>query len=146
MRLLKLDGDELSLTEFFGKNVPPYAILSNTWGVEEVTFKDVSKGTYRNKPAYNTKIRFCAMQAAVDGLRYFWIDTCCIDKSSSAELSEAINSMFSWYRKAQKCYVSLSDFPDPKGRSMSKKRRYGQCKWFTRGWTLQVNTHVLASH
>src|ERR1700679_4052223 len=111
MRLLRLkDGGELSLVEFVGKNIPRYAILSHTWGVdyEEVTFKDLMDGAGKNKAGYR-KIRFCEKQAADDGLQFFWVDTCCIDKSSSAELSEAINSMLHWYRDAAKCYVYLPD-------------------------------------
>src|SRR5436309_239132 len=111
MRLLKLNNTgEFSLTEFVGNNIPRYAILSHTWGAddEEVTFKDLGEGTAKSKAGYY-KIRFCEEQAANDGLQYFWVDTCCIDKLSSAELSEAINSMFRWYRDAAKCYVYLSD-------------------------------------
>src|SRR2546421_11180354 len=107
MRLLKLnDGGEFSLTEFVGDNIPRYAILSHTWGADgdEVTFKDLMKGTGEGKAGYQ-KIRFCGKQAAADDLQYFWVDTCCIDKSSSAEISEAINSMFRWYHDAAKCYV-----------------------------------------
>ena len=94
MRLLKLNDDgEFSLVEYIGDEVPRYAILSHTWGAddEEVTFKDLMKGTGKSKAGYR-KIQFCAEQAATDGLQYFWVDTCSIDKSSSAELSEAINS------------------------------------------------------
>jgi hypothetical protein len=109
MRLLRLHGDDgFSLVEFLGHSIPPYAILSHTWGPdnEEVTYRDMVYGTGQNKAGY-CKIQFCGRQAAADGLQYFWVDTCCIDKSSSAELSEAINSMFYWYQKAQKCYVYL---------------------------------------
>jgi Heterokaryon incompatibility protein (HET) len=96
MRLLKLKDGELSLTkDLVGDDIPQYAILSHTWGAdtEEVTFEDLMNDTGKDKPGYN-KIRFCGAQARRDGLQYFWVDTCCIDKSSSAELSEAINSMF----------------------------------------------------
>ena len=65
-------------------------------------------GKGRNKAGYQ-KIRFCNDQAVSDGLQYFWIDTCCIDRSSSAELTEAINSMFRYYRNAARCYAYLSD-------------------------------------
>lgn len=58
-----------------------------------------------------------------------WVDTCCIDKSSSAELSEAINSMFAWYRNAKICYVFLAD--------TSGRESMGSSRWFRRGWTLQ---------
>jgi hypothetical protein len=69
-------------------------------------------GAAESKPGYG-KIRFCGEQARRDGFQYFWIDTCCIDKSSSAELQEAINSMFRWYRDAVKCYVYLADVSRP---------------------------------
>lgn len=77
-----------------GDKIPEYAILSHTWGAdgEEVTFKDLMKGTGKDKPGYD-KIRLCAKQADLDGLKY---SCCCIDKSSSSKLSEAINSMFRW--------------------------------------------------
>ena len=106
MRLLERRPDgEIVLREFTGKDVPAYAILSHTWDInssKEVSFRDAEAGTGKRKAGYE-KIRFCVKQTAVDRLRYFWIDTCCIDKSSSAELSEAINSMFRGYRNAAKC-------------------------------------------
>ncbi|KAH8661603.1 hypothetical protein BGZ60DRAFT_491677 [Tricladium varicosporioides] len=135
MRLLKLNASgELSLSEFLGYNIPPYAILSHTWGAdsEEVTFKDLLDNTGKKKAGY-AKIQFCGEQAAIDDIQYFWVDTCCIDKSSSAELAEAINSMFRWYREAAKCYVYLSDVSiQDLSQSAFRKSR-----WFTRGWTLQ---------
>ena len=99
MRLLRLEDDgEFSLVEFVGKNIPCYAVLSHTWGSddEEVTFNDLVNGAGKSKTGYR-KIRFCGKQAANDGLQFFWVDTCCINKSSSTELLEAINSMFCWY-------------------------------------------------
>jgi hypothetical protein len=106
-----VDG-EFSLTHDFIDNVPPYAILSHTWGpsTEEVTFKDMVDGTGKDKPGYE-KIRFCGRQASHDNLYYFWVDTCCIDKTSSAELSEAINSMFTWYQNTRVRYAYLADVP-----------------------------------
>lgn len=145
MRLLRQgSGSEPSLTEFFGDDIPRYAILSHTWGPdhEEVTYKDLTEGTGKSKLGYK-KIQFCLEQAARDGLQYCWIDTCCIDKSSSAELSEAINSMFQWYHKAAKCYVYLTDVsmvksvrnhPPPQS---AWKIAFRGSRWFTRGWTLQ---------
>jgi hypothetical protein len=144
MRLLRKENDEIVMTEFAANNVPPYAILSHTWGTndEEVTFKDLTEGTGNNKAGYD-KIEFCGKQAASDGLQYFWVDTCCIDKSSSAELTEAINSMFRWYRNAAKCYVYLSDVSTP-GHDENDhlprstwKLAFRKSRWFTRGWTLQ---------
>ena len=123
MRLLKCnDADGFILTEFSGNSIPSYAILSHTWRLDggEVTFKDLVECTSKGKTGYD-KIQFCAQQAARDGLQYFWVDTCCIDKSSSAELAEAINSMFHWYRRAAKCYAYLSDvsIPEHNGRQFT---------------------------
>jgi hypothetical protein len=94
MRLLKYDNDsEISLATFIGDNIPNYAILSHRWEAEEVTFGDLTNGNDQKMAGYG-KIQFCGEQARRDGLKYFWVDTCCIDKSNSAELTEAINSMF----------------------------------------------------
>jgi len=135
MRLIEIKGSgELSLTKNFTEDIPRYAILSHTWGGDddEVTFADFITGAGSDKIGYK-KIEFCQKQAAKDGLQYFWVDTCCIDKSNPAELSEAINSMFYWYRDAVKCYVYLID--------VSTRSVWGlefrQSRWFTRAWTLQ---------
>ena len=142
MRLLERgDTGEFRLT----KNLPndaipsiPYAILSHTWGKEEVLFRDLVEGTAKRKKEGYAKIQFCGDQACRDGLNYFWVDTCCIDKSDAAELQHALNSMFRWYRWAKKCYVYLSDVstysPDDKS---SWVAAFQTSKWFTRGWTLQ---------
>jgi hypothetical protein len=137
MRLLQLrDDGEPSLVEFFGRNIPPYAILSHTWGPddEEVTFRDIVNGMGKHKAGWR-KIRFCEEQATQDGLQYLWVDTCCIDKSSSMELSEALNSMFHWYRNASRCYVHLADVSTS---SFTKDSLiFQRSRWFTRAWTLQ---------
>jgi hypothetical protein len=145
MRLLerKSDGD-CSLTKDLIHTIPPYAILSHTWGADtqEVTFKDLTDSTGKSKAGYG-KIRFCGEQAKRDGLQYFWVDTCSIDKSSSAELQEAINSMFRWYRNAAKCYVYLSDVSTPAldanddSNWQTWESAFQKSRWFTRGWTLQ---------
>jgi hypothetical protein len=89
------------------------------------------------------KIRFCAEQAKRDGIRFFWVDTCCIDKSNNNELSEAINSMFRYYRNAFRCYVYLSDVPATGHEGNCQKSElawesaFRASRWFTRGWTLQ---------
>jgi hypothetical protein len=99
-------------------------------------------GTSEDKSGYK-KVGFCAQQAADDGLQYFWVDSCCIDKSSSAELQEAINSMFHWYQNAAKCYVYLSDVLIRKRKASDLSSEYTwesafrSSRWFTRGWTLQ---------
>lgn len=113
MRLLQRSKNgEFKLTRDMAINIPPYAILSHAWGShnEEVTLPDSINGTAKNKAGF-AKLRFCGEQAANDGLEYCWVDACCIDKSSSAELSEAINSMFRWYKQTSKCYVYLADIP-----------------------------------
>jgi len=146
MRLLKRDRDgQFCLTEFpVGVSIPSYAILSHTWGPlsGEVTFQDLVDRTGKDKAGYD-KIRFCADQAQRHGLVYFWIDTCCIDRTNNAELAEAINSMFRWYRGAARCYVYLpdvsatsceqSDWPS----SPPWESAFRASRWFTRGWTLQ---------
>ncbi|KAM3068301.1 hypothetical protein ACMFMG_009441 [Clarireedia jacksonii] len=141
MRLLHSEAGRFTLTKDFTDNdqIPPYAILSHTWGPnnEEVTFKDIINGTGKVKLGYK-KIQFCGEQARQDGLCYFWIDTCCINKSNDAELSRSISSMFRWYRNATRCYVYLSDVS---GCSVSGNHKwesdFRKSKWFTRGWTLQ---------
>ena len=144
MRLLRSNNTgDFSLTKdlLVSDDIPRYAILSHTWGAdtEEVSFKDMMDGTSKRKPGYD-KIRFCGEQAGRDGLQYFWIDTCCIDKSSSAELQEAINSMFRWYRDAAKCYVYLADVSrsaDVNSSQLLMESSFRKSRWFTRGWSLQ---------
>jgi hypothetical protein len=145
MRLLKrLQGDSGFELAFFKDDLtPPYAILSHTWtDGQEVTYNDLLAGTGMEKDGY-TKIRFCGERTAADSLEYFWVDTCCIDKSTSDELSTSINSMFRWYQRAAKCYVYLTDVsvPDevtnPEAFRISWQQAFQRSRWFTRGWTLQ---------
>ena len=146
MRLLQchFNGD-LTFGEFGNKNTPRYAILSHTWATdneEEVSYQDVKAGIYKSKAGYN-KIQFCANQAAINGLQYFWIDTCCIDKTNNIELSTAINSMFRWYQRATKCYVYLADVyvgddtVDAQAFPVIWEDAFRRSAWFSRGWTLQ---------
>ncbi|XP_014550386.1 hypothetical protein COCVIDRAFT_115570 [Bipolaris victoriae FI3] len=114
MRLLQYsESGELSIHSFDDGDVPPYAILSHTWGADEdeVTFADLQTGNGKTKLGYE-KILFCGKQARRDNLQYFWVDTCCIDKANKAELAFSIRSMFRWYRNAARCYVYLSDVSD----------------------------------
>jgi hypothetical protein len=145
MHLLRLGhGGKFSLVTFARNNVPAYAILSHTWGLDsdEVTFRDITEGSGESKAGF-AKVRFCGEQAARDGLQYFWVDTCCIDKTSSAELAEAINSMFRWYRDAAKCYVYLADVSVQDAMStessfqLTWEKSFREARWFTRGWALQ---------
>ncbi len=125
--------------------MPPYAILSHTWGDEEVTLQDLqalhshqdrtSPHPVQSRNGY-LKIDGCCTMARNNGFEWVWIDTCCIDKTSSSELSEAINTMFRWYKEAVVCYVYLSDvllFED----GYAPESQFRQSRWFTRGWTLQ---------
>jgi hypothetical protein len=107
MRLLH--STTLELREFTETEIPPYAILSHTWGKDEVSFEDMQNGDDAKKKKGYSKIQRRCEIAASDGFEYAWVDTCCIDKTSSSELSEAINSMYQWYQKAEVCYVYLSD-------------------------------------
>ncbi|KAB8217421.1 heterokaryon incompatibility protein-domain-containing protein [Aspergillus novoparasiticus] len=138
MRLL--NARTLQLTEF-ASDFPPYAILSHTWSSEEVSFQEIHSSEVRYKLGYQ-KIQRCCEQALVDGLGYAWVDTCCIDKSSSAELSEAINSMFQWYKSARVCYVYLADVEGPYRKNartnlLTYTPEGNPSRWYTRGWTLQ---------
>ena len=139
MRLLNVNVDgSFGLTTFIGKQIPSYAILSHTWEAnnQEVTFLDLEKGIGSSKSGYR-KIQFCGAQAQKDGLKYFWVDSCCIDKSNNTELSEAINSMFRWYQNAAKCYVYLSDVSAVNCTQLQRQSAFVRSRWFTRGWTLQ---------
>ncbi|KAI1157011.1 HET-domain-containing protein [Nemania diffusa] len=118
--------------------VGEYAILSHTWDEDEVTFQDM-KGTDEvlHRKGY-AKVKHCCFVARTSGFDYVWIDTCCIDKTSTAELSEAINSMYSWYIQAEVCYAYLADMPSYRADHLADGHsRLKQSKWFTRGWTLQ---------
>jgi hypothetical protein len=154
MRLLERQSDGgFRLTEnLHDKDITryPYTILSHTWlqdNNEELTYEDISQGSGCGKVGYE-KLIFCAEQTTSDGFQYFWVDSCCIKKSSDAELSESINSMYRWYQRAVKCYVYLSDVSFA-GISTGRRKRedynshhpweaeFRKSRWFTRGWTLQ---------
>jgi hypothetical protein len=135
MRLLKLGSNgKLNLHTLFQENAPPYAIFSHTWGDNEVLFEDVRNGTAESKQGYG-KVRKCCDLASEQGFEYCWVDTCCIDKSSSSELQEAICSMYAWYRNAKICYAYLEDC------DQSKAESFANARWFTRGWTLRKCTY-----
>jgi hypothetical protein len=125
----------LELKSLIGQDLPQYAVLSHTWSGEEILFEDVKAGPVnipRAKAGF-PKMRDSCARAQSDGYEYIWIDTCCIDKSSSAELSEAINSMFEWYERSAVCYAYLDDYASE---YIDETLLY-HCRWFTRGWTLQ---------
>jgi len=135
MRLLNTTKYKL---EEFGGEIPLYAIISHTWGKNEITFQDIKGVDVERKVGYEKVRNICSL-ATAHGFDYVWIDTCCIDKTSSAELSEAINSIYRWYQESGVCYAYLADVPsntvDGQTRVISSK--FSESKWFTRGWTLQ---------
>lgn len=135
MHLLNTNSMQL---EFHLKPPRKYAILSHTWGDQEVLYEDIkSKEGGRSKKGFK-KVENCCKLANSEGYDLVWTDTCCIDKSSSAELSEAINSMFDWYQRSRMCYTFLEDFSltePPVAGLVYNDWKY--CKYFTRGWTLQ---------
>lgn len=178
MRLI--DVTNIKLVQFFDESkIPRYGILSHRWGSEELSFRDFNKLLVKRHPGYEKIKRFC-QKVSKEGIQYAWIDTCwqvghellfisltnlvpySIDKTSSAELSESINSMFAWYQKAAVCFVCLADVhvkdlvKDGKLVSVDEAQvlasdfgpaffanrseletRVAQSEWFTRGWTLQ---------
>ena len=124
--------------EFSPGKFPPYVILSHRWEDEEISYKDLTE-PIRDPSTLKgwTKLSsFCSL-ARQDGWEWVWMDTCCIDKSSSAELSEAINSMYQWYRQAEFCIAYLADISIVKDETGIKRKRFWESEWFERGWTLQ---------
>ncbi|KAI0127653.1 heterokaryon incompatibility protein-domain-containing protein [Xylariales sp. AK1849] len=138
-----VNTETLQLEYFLNHETVRYAILSHTWENDEVSHQEFRGKTVQKATGGLNKIAMTCQLARTIGIPYAWIDTCCIDKSSSAELSEAINSMFRWYRDAAICFVYLSDvYMDDEGRtdgifSSGFESEFSRCKWFTRGWTLQ---------
>lgn len=125
-----LHTENLRLSFLQGSDVPTYAILSHRWQEDEVSFDDVcgDRHAYKELKGWQKILGYCEV-ASEAGLEYVWTDTCCIDKRSSAELSEAINSMYNWYRSATVCYAYLSDVRSVEDMDSSL--------WFLRSWTLQ---------
>ncbi|KAI3331609.1 HET-domain-containing protein [Xylariaceae sp. AK1471] len=138
MRLLNTES--LRLQFFMPGQTPDYVILSHLWADEEILFEDFTKhGTIDPDIPVTRKKGFSKVEearklAARDGYEWIWIDTCCIDKSSSAELQEAINSMWQYYARSNICYAFMADIPNAQ---TGRTKAFGESKWFTRGWTLQ---------
>ncbi|KAK5636615.1 hypothetical protein RRF57_012327 [Xylaria bambusicola] len=122
-----------TLHTFTDKTIPRYAILSHTWQENEVTFQDMNLAVAEKMLGYRKVDMACSVSAA-RGFQYVWLDTCCIDKTSSAELSEAINSMYRWYEGADACFAFLVDIDCDVPVTVSHLRK---SSWFKRGWTLQ---------
>ena len=153
MRLLHTT--ELTFKEFFDGSIPHYCILSHCWGDDEVSYNDFLAGRNTNSKGYAKILAACDYAFRVgdrdhprsllrSSYDWIWIDTCCIDKSSSAELTEAINSMYAWYDYADVCFAYLHDVTSSNDleETLSSFRK---SDWHTRGWTLQellVPRHV----
>jgi hypothetical protein len=133
MRLIKCDTFEFVEPPVEDAKKFPYAILSHTWGEEEVSFQDMQSLSKAKTRTGFAKIQKCCKMAASRGLDYAWVDTCCIDKTSSAELQEAINSMFRWYQNADICYAYLADVRDELSPA-EREQAFRNSKWFKRGW------------
>ena len=139
MSIRLIDTTTLRMKVFTGDKIPDYAILSHTWEDDsEVSFLEMNQiSTMPAHPAKQNsgyqKIVATCQKAQRHGVSYAWVDTCCIDKSSSAELSEAVNSMFKWYRDAKVCYAFLADLRPESSYTTAMR----DCRYWTRGWTLQ---------
>jgi hypothetical protein len=134
------------LEDFIGDNIPEYAILSHTWEEDEISlqefqhltnpeFANGSKTSVRTAKAGFIKIRSCVELAASKEIPYVWVDTCCIDKTSSADLTESINSMYRWYANSKICFAYLVDVESNDWKNGHAP--WMESRWFTRGWTLQ---------
>jgi hypothetical protein len=141
MRLIRTS--DLQLEEFVESDIPLYAILSHTWQGREVTLQEF-RGIHSlsHKPISTPgleKIKAACSVARQDGFEYIWIDTCCIDKTSSAELTEAVNSMYRWYQNSAVCYAYLADVSTEATDIGTWKASFEflESRWFKRGWTLQ---------
>ena len=137
--------------DFGDDEAAEYAILSHRWVGQEVDYDEIvelakmtveERDEIRQRDGYRKILQSCE-RAQKDGYERLWVDTCCIDKRSSAELSEAINSMYRWYENAKVCYGYLHDVPNPWVPIIPSddERWYadfgGRPEWFSRGWTLQ---------
>jgi hypothetical protein len=150
MRLLQFfDNGDYCLTslpsELPSEDKPFYGILSHRWGAagDEITYQELMDGKRRSICESDLgrlgfrKLQFCQQRAAKEGLRYFWIDTCCINKQDQYELSYSLNSMFHWYKQAVRCYVYMSDVSCTMGGEAIQNMTFENSQWFARGWTLQ---------
>ena len=136
MRLIDCCSEPLQMIDFLGRPPHAFAILSHTWDSEEVTFQAFHHLAARTVAKGWTKIEQTCLEVQRCGFNYVWIDSCCIDKTNNAELTESINSMFQWYSDAALCLVYLSDFDHSASPSEWNAMLRG-ARWFKRGWTLQ---------
>lgn len=142
MRLLHTRN--FTFKECYDLEIPRYAILSHRWR-DEITYQDFLAGRRLDSTGYQKILKECELVAADNGSysSWIWIDTICINKESSTELYEAINSMWRWYHNADICYVYLDDVSDRRRTEpghhdlLSFTAQFCESEWFDRGWTLQ---------
>lgn len=135
MRLL--NTVTLEFEELFGDREPEYAILSHRWETGEVSFEELHSPKARKKKGYAKIYNFCD-EVRSQGYNYAWVDTCCINQKNFTELTEAINSMFSWYKNSSTCVTYLSDFLLRSDLGQQQfESDLAKSQWFRRGWTLQ---------
>jgi hypothetical protein len=127
MRLI--NTSTLQPHDFSSSTIPKHAILSHTWGKDEITFQDMQSHSRASTRGWAKITETCRL-AQDQYISFAWIDTCCIDKSSSVEPTESINSMFKWYRDAVICYVYLEDLE----KHLETVQDMSACRWLTRGW------------
>ena len=138
---------QTKVLEFADDEATLYSILSHRWTGQEVNYEEIvdlakmekdERNEVRRRLGYQKILASCE-QAKKDEFEWLWVDTCCIDKRSSAELSEAINSMYRWYENSGVCYAYLHDVPSslPRRTSEMYPNSEGWPEWFSRGWTLQ---------
>jgi len=144
---MRLINTETGLLEdIIGDDIPTYAILSHTWEKDEVSmqeFQHLTDPEFARDPktkagkakAGYIKIQECVRLAKKKKMPYIWVDTCCIDKTSSADLTESINSMYRWYANSKVCFAYLADVET--GWKDATTPPWEGSRWFTRGWTLQ---------
>lgn len=130
-----VNTETLQLEEVYDDDGCEYAILSHRWEKDEVLFEDMKELSTCSKNGVQKLESACELARAYH-FGHIWIDTCCIDKKSSAELSEAINSMFRWYKDAKRCFVFLNDVSVTTDHP-AFERQFRNSAWFTRSWTLQ---------
>jgi hypothetical protein len=137
MRLLRLlDVRTYQVSVFNEAAAPRYAAISHTWGPDEVVFKDLVNFQYATLRGGFAKLQGACLTVIKLGIEWIWIDTVCIDRSSSVEVSDSVNSIFRWFRNSQFCIVYLDDLcPDDEG--SASFRQLKACRWMTRSWTLQ---------
>jgi hypothetical protein len=140
MRLI--NTTTLEVVEFLAQR-PRYAILSHVWRDDEVLLEDVKSGSAPGKKGFAKITKFCAL-AKSEGFDWGWVDTCCIDKCSSTELSEAINSMFAWYRDSGRCFAYLDDVVfDTDSVDITSSLKHS--RWFYRGWVRTLSNRIVSS-